>query len=180
MEHLTCFLPGLLALGAYTHVDGLKSEQSKRDLATAKALAYTCYQMYVQMPSGLAADISVVSNRFSQSDCDFKPRIGHEYYTLRPELMESLFILYHLTRDETYRYWGWEVFNSIEKHCKAQYGYGRYANVKDDSLEPEDKMESFFLAETLKYAYLLQDPDHTIDLIDKHVFNTEAHLFKVN
>jgi mannosyl-oligosaccharide alpha-1,2-mannosidase len=35
-------------------------------------------------------------------------------------------------------------------------------------------MESFFLAETLKYLYLSQDPDHSIDL-SKYVFNTEAH-----
>jgi hypothetical protein len=41
----------------------------------------------------------------------------------------------------------------------------------------DDKMESFFLAETLKYLYLLQDPDHTISM-DNYVFNTEAHPFE--
>lgn len=33
---------------------------------------------------------------------------------------------------------------------------------------------SFFLAETLKYLYLLQSPDHPISL-ERYVFNTEAH-----
>lgn len=33
---------------------------------------------------------------------------------------------------------------------------------------------SFFLAETLKYLYMLQSPDHGISL-DRYVFNTEAH-----
>ena len=39
-----------------------------------------------------------------------------------------------------------------------------------------DKMESFFLAETLKYLYLLLD-DSQPDLLplDQYVFNTEAH-----
>ena len=39
-------------------------------------------------------------------------------------------------------------------------------------------MESFFLAETLKYLYLLQDPTHPIDL-RKYVFNTEAHPMRI-
>ena len=36
-------------------------------------------------------------------------------------------------------------------------------------------MESFFLAETIKYLYLLQDPDTEVDILKRHVFNTEAH-----
>jgi hypothetical protein len=44
-EHLTCFMGGLLALGAYTDPDGLTSTRAQRDLKTAKQLAYTCYQM---------------------------------------------------------------------------------------------------------------------------------------
>ena len=45
MDHLACFLPGTLALGAFTHPDGLESFVAQRDLKTSKALAYTCYQM---------------------------------------------------------------------------------------------------------------------------------------
>lgn len=44
MDHLTCFMGGTLALGAYTHPDGLESPKAQRDLKTAKALTYTCYQ----------------------------------------------------------------------------------------------------------------------------------------
>jgi hypothetical protein len=39
-------------------------------------------------------------------------------------------------------------------------------------------MHSFLFAETFKYAYLLFAPDALIDL-DKIVFNTEAHPFKI-
>jgi len=37
---------------------------------------------------------------------------------------------------------------------------------------------SFFLAETLKYLYLLQSPDHPISL-QHYVFNTEAHPTRI-
>jgi hypothetical protein len=45
-------------------------------------------------------------------------------------------------------------------------------------LPPLSPACSFFLAETLKYLYLLQSPDHTISL-EKYVFNTEAHPMRV-
>lgn len=44
-DHLTCFMGGLLALGAYTDPNGLDSVRAERDLETGKKLAYTCYQM---------------------------------------------------------------------------------------------------------------------------------------
>lgn len=39
-------------------------------------------------------------------------------------------------------------------------------------------MESFFPGETLKYLYLLMQPDHPIDLME-YTFNTEAHPLKI-
>ena len=74
--------------------------------------------------------------------------------------------------------WGWEVFQSIEKYCRTQYGYGSLKNVNNPN-SVEDRMESFFMAETLKYLYLLFDPDSEIDILNKHVFNTEAHPVKI-
>lgn len=50
MEHLTCFIAGNLALGVQTGaIVGRKAEEY---LDLAKALTYTCYQMYVRMPTG--------------------------------------------------------------------------------------------------------------------------------
>ena len=40
---------------------------------------------------------------------------------------------------------------------------------------PGDKMESFWLAETLKYFYLLFSDDPDLIPLDEFVFNTEAH-----
>jgi hypothetical protein len=42
-----------------------------------------------------------------------------------------------------------------------------------------DKMESFFVAETLKYFYMLFEEDPTVLPLDQWVFNTEAHPFPV-
>lgn len=42
----------------------------------------------------------------------------------------------------------------------------------------DNMMQSFFLAETLKYLYLLFSPSSTISL-DEWVFNTEAHPLKI-
>ena len=42
----------------------------------------------------------------------------------------------------------------------------------------DDMMQSFFLAETLKYLYLLFSPPSVISL-DEWVFNTEAHPLRI-
>lgn len=55
-------------------------------------------------------------------------------------------------------------------------GYTSINNVCDPSYpSPRDKMESFFLGETLKYFYLLFSEDPDLISLDKYVFNTEAH-----
>jgi mannosyl-oligosaccharide alpha-1,2-mannosidase len=65
---------------------------------------------------------------------------------------------------------------SIEKWCKVDGGYSGIRNVRDKTPLLNDNQESFFLAETLKYLYLLFTDDDVIPL-DKYVFNTEAHPF---
>ena len=99
-------------------------------------------------------------------------------YILRPEVIESFYILNKLTGDPVYREWGWEIFQSIEKYCKTKYGYGAHPNVRHKEMNPNDEMESFFLAETLKYLYLLFDPDSEVDL-DKVSYSI-AFLWKLN
>ena len=68
------------------------------------------------------------------------------------------------------------MIGDILEKCKTDAGYAELKNVM--TLEKSDSMESFFLAETLKYAYLLFAPVNTIDL-GKIVFNTEAHPMRI-
>merc|ERR1712064_158392 len=78
-----------------------------------------------------------------------------------------------------------------EHSSRTKCGYATVKDVRDHALE--DRMESFFLAETTKYLYLLFDKDNFIHntgntatvlqtpygecVIDAggYVFNTEAH-----
>ena len=174
MDHLVCFMGGLLGLGAYTDPLGLDSERAQRDLKTARALTYTCYQMYARMKTGISPEfVQFYEGR------DFQIGHGAPHFLLRPEAVESFFILNQLTGDPVYREWGWEVFQSIEKYCRTEKGYGALSNVQDTNPRPRDSMESFFIAELLKYLYLLQDPDTEVDVLNKHVFNTEAHPLRI-
>ncbi|KAL7530357.1 hypothetical protein ACHAXR_009943 [Thalassiosira sp. AJA248-18] len=161
MDHLVCFMGGALALGAYTDPLGLDSKRAQRDLKTAKALTYTCYQMYARTKTGIAPEFV----QFNGGDDMTVPR-GAPFYILRPETVEAFYYLSVLTGDPIYREWGWEVFQSIEKYCKTKYGYGSLKDVNNPG-SVEDRMESFFLAETLKYLYLLFDPDSEIDILNK-------------
>lgn len=63
----------------------------------------------------------------------------------------------------------------------AQVESGGYSGHDDVTVTPphrNDKQESFWLAETLKYLYLLYSPSDVIPLAT-WVFNTEAHPLKV-
>ena len=99
-------------------------------------------------------------------------KIINPAYPLRPEIIESAYYLYQRTRDPRYLAMGRTFFESLVKHCRAEAGYASLRNV--ETKEKADRMESFFLTETLKYLYLLFAPPETIDL-KKNVFNTEAH-----
>ena len=98
-------------------------------------------------------------------------------YPLRPENLESCFYLYRLTHDDKYLFMGQRMIGDILKNCRTDAGYAHVKNVS--TLELEDEMESFFLAETLKYAYLLFAPENTLDL-HRFVFNTEAHPLRID
>jgi hypothetical protein len=93
-------------------------------------------------------------------------------YHLRPEIVESTYYLYHYTRDEQYRQMGETIFHDFVKYCRTEAGYAALSDMV--SKQQRDEMESFALAETFKYFYLLFAPAGTLDF-DKVVFNTEAH-----
>ena len=93
-------------------------------------------------------------------------------YHLRPEIVESTYCLHHYTGDPEYRRMGETLFKDFVKHCRVETGYAALQNVI--TKEKRDEMESFALAETFKYFYLLFAPAETLDF-DNVVFNTEAH-----
>jgi len=92
-------------------------------------------------------------------------------YQLRPEIVESAYYLSHYTNDPRYLEMGGTFLESLEKYCRTDSGYTVLRSVV--TKEKGDRMHSFWLAETLKYLYLLFQPD-AVDF-EQVVFNTEAH-----
>lgn len=97
-------------------------------------------------------------------------------YDLNPEIIESAYYLYHFTGDQKYfdmavRYW-----SDLNKYCKTSSAYTSVKDVR--TMEQKDYMPTFFLAETLKYLYLVFSYHSGSFDFEKHIFNTEAHPFK--
>ena len=66
---------------------------------------------------------------------------------------------------------------ALQLNCKVEGGYSGIRNV-NIMRSSDDVQQSFFLAETLKYLYLLFSDDDLLDL-SQWVFNTEAHPLPV-
>ncbi|KAA1469091.1 mannosidase [Dentipellis sp. KUC8613] len=238
IEHLACFLPGLLALGVQTlPLDNLASvgidfaslganlsasgqeeytrlapyNLSQLHLWAAEGIAEGCYMLYADSPSGLSADEAKVDtqivtpvNWFNELDdwrragqvgippgvgriqpvenVNGKPVTNKGYtnlnpaYELRPETIESLYMLWRATGDVRWREYGWNIFQAIERNTKTGAAYAAVVDVGQMPLAWKNSMPSYFLAETLKYLYLLFLDDNIMPS-DKWVFNTEAHPF---
>ena len=69
------------------------------------------------------------------------------------------------------------MFEAVNKHTAAKYGNSAIDDVTKTDPVLSDEMESFWLAETMKYFYLLFCEENVVDL-DEWVLNTEAHPFK--
>ncbi|HSM87413.1 MAG TPA: glycoside hydrolase family 47 protein [Candidatus Limnocylindrales bacterium] len=93
-------------------------------------------------------------------------------YPLRPEIMESAYYLYYYTKDDRYNEMASDFLGSLARYCKVDSGYAALRSV--ETRDKADIMPSYFLAETLKYLYLLFAPRDMLDL-DKVVFTTEGH-----
>ena len=69
-----------------------------------------------------------------------------------------------------------EMVRSINEQTRVECGFASIG-VVDRRLD--DRMDSYFLAETLKYLYLLFDFDNSLNT-DNFVFSTEGHYFPLN
>ncbi|KAI5466327.1 family 47 glycoside hydrolase [Mariannaea sp. PMI_226] len=203
MDHLVCFMPGTIALGAtggLTEAEARKlstwSKKNEDDMVLARELMQTCWGMYKYMATGLAAEITYfnIANPPPAADsphqapkgfdadpaadwrADFAVKSNDVHNLQRPETVESLFYMWRITGDVQYREWGWEMFKSFINHTAVE-NKGGFTSLDNANIVPprtRDNMESFWLAETLKYMYLLFSPNDFMPL-DKIVLNTEAH-----
>jgi len=95
-------------------------------------------------------------------------------YYLRPETIESLYILYYVTGDPHYQDLGWQIYKGIEQYCKTPVAYSSINDVTAKKPVWSNSMQSFFFSETIKYLYLLFSPPSTLNL-ETRVLTTEAH-----
>lgn len=178
MEHLTCFTPGMMALGSVSGI--MDQATAARHMQVAQDLVWTCYQSYQIQNTGVGPESSSFEPNFRAKDAA---------YNMRPETIESLFYLWRITKDPKYRDWGWNIFVALERWCRRPVGYSGIVDVRAvDTGHAIDRQESFFLAETLKYLYLLFSDDEDLPLMGIDdlkpnasragpywIFNTEAH-----
>ena len=139
--------------------------------------------MYNTTLSGLASEVytfmdsSVNNTSFQES---FNPlyndmRVsGLTKYLLRPETVESLYVMYVKTKNPIFREWGWKIWTTIKEKCKAPYGFADYSGVNQVHGRIDDRAETWFYSETMKYLYLLFSESGE-SCLDNYVFNTEAH-----
>ena len=162
-QHLACFAGGMFSLGSKVRK---LDEHSSKHFDIGKGITETCQRSYDESMNGLGGEsFRVLENGATEIN-------GHSII-LRPEVIESVFYHYRLTKDQKYRDFGVRMVDNLNKYARTDAGYSHLYNNKKT-----DGMESFFLAETLKYLYLLFSDDSLISL-EEYVFNTEAHPFSI-
>lgn len=165
MDSLACFSGGMLAMGATKSDEPVKS----RHMNLASGIANTCHESCTRTKSHLGPETFVFSNRADAMA--YGP--SEKYYILRPEILETYFYMWRYTHDPKYRAWAWDFIEALERYCKAEGGYSGLRNVYQPVIK-DDVQQSFFLAEVLKYLYLIFSDDNIVNL-EQWVFNTEAH-----
>jgi mannosyl-oligosaccharide alpha-1,2-mannosidase len=69
--------------------------------------------------------------------------IGDKRYILQPEVIESVFILYHLTGREELVESAWTMWEAIQKHTTTPIGNAALSDITLVKPTPSDSMESF-------------------------------------
>ncbi|XP_041739531.1 mannosyl-oligosaccharide 1,2-alpha-mannosidase IA isoform X3 [Coregonus clupeaformis] len=170
MGHLACFSGGMIGIGA----EHGSPETRQHQLDLAANITHTCHESYRRTPTKLGPEVF----RFDDGAEATAPRVNERHYILRPEVVESYMYMWRLTHDPKYREWGWEALEALERHCRLATGFSGIIDVYGHIIQHDNLQQSFFLAETLKYLYLLFSDDDLLPLKD-WVFNTEAHPLPV-
>ena len=110
---------------------------------------------------------------------------GAARHPLRPELLESIYLLHRATRgmkgdssDEGGWLYAFEaVIRDLNKYSKTPCGFASIEDVT--TMKLKDSMPSYFLSETLKYLYLTFDDNNVLHATNSNskswIFTTEGH-----
>lgn len=196
-EHLSCFIGGLYALGG-------RLLENDKYLDAGEKLARGCAYAYKSFPTGIMPErynmvkcpgpdpkkvckwdeaLWVTERGMRPEYRDHLPKgfttAKDPRYILRPEAIESVFILWRITGKEEWRETAWNMFQAVANATETAFANAAVMDVTVVGSQQEDYMESFWLAETLKYFYLVFADTDLISL-DDFVLNTEAHPFRLS
>ena len=206
LQHLVCFSGGMLALGGKifsqpSHVTiGAKMTEAciwayhafphrimpeKSQLSPCQNIS-SCSWDEAKWKKDVATMIDLTDdqdpspNIFALRLPEGFTSIDDRRYILRPEAIESIFVLYRITGEHRYQEVAWDMFTAIQAATETEMANAALADITVIDPEPPklDSMESFWMAETLKYFYLIFSEPDVISL-DDYVFNTEAHPFRI-
>ncbi|KAK2624030.1 hypothetical protein QTJ16_006664 [Diplocarpon rosae] len=200
LQHLTCFTGGMLAIAG-------KIFNRPEDVVDGGKLADGCVWAYKSTVTGMMPETLLAVPCANMTSCSWdskqwfqavssssdeaevRKKIQSEMlspgfanvrdarYLLRPEAIESVFIMHRITANPYWRESGWNMFRAIQAHTVTKLAHSAVSDVRKGAPEQVDEMESFWLAETLKYFYLLYSENNVVSL-DEYVLNTEAHPLK--
>lgn len=203
MQHLTCFTGGMVALGSRIFSRPGDLETARR-LTNGCVWAYSSMltgvgpEVYDLVPCNTTLTPSCAWSdekwmaRIPSLPSDELERMawirdrglvegftgyGDRKYILRPEAVESVWYLYRTTGEREWMDKAWRMFEQVEKHTRTAIASSAIRDVTSSRGGYTDSMESFWLAETLKYFWLMF-ADFDVVSLDDWVLNTEAHPLK--
>ena len=204
-DHLACFAGGLLGLGSKildepSHADlGMKVTKGCIEMYAKAPLGIMPDESFVLPcldcrpdhdvpncctwdPAIWLAACNVTAPEEQKASCSDRLESGilstaNKEYKLRPEALESIFVMYRITGDTTLQAKAWEMFEAIGEHTRTEVANSAILDVMDKAAPRKDEMESFWFAATLKYLYLIFSEVELMSL-DEWVFNTEGHPFR--
>lgn len=145
-QHLTCFVGGMFGVGG--RLFGIEEHVN-----IAEQMARGCAWAYTSFPTGVMPEIfGLIPCKDIQDDCEWDEAKwqaegdqnlaqGFKHardprYQLRPEAVESLFIMYRITGDAKWQDMAWEMFQAIMKATTTEFAN---AAIEDVTVEGETK-----------------------------------------
>lgn len=160
-QHLACFDGGNFILGG--------TVLGRQDIVEfGLDLVAGCHEAYISTATGIAPEVwSWNTSAIPKKQNDFYQNngfwISDSKYILRPEVMESYYYAYQVTKNPQYQSWAWDAFQSITAATQTSTGFSEIADVNTvGGGKKLNVQDSFLFAEVLKYAYLIQAPVSTL------------------
>jgi mannosyl-oligosaccharide alpha-1,2-mannosidase len=149
-QHLTCFAGGMFGVGGRLFGIPEHVEIGAR-LARGCGWAYRAFrtgimpEIFNLIPCPYLSECAFDEARW-QREGDFNLAKGFRHardprYLLRPEAIESIFVMYRITGDAEWQDMAWDMFQAIVSMTRTEYGNAAIQNVMNPKSFKIDSME---------------------------------------